>query len=140
MAVRQDDMWGYMNGEGTVMIDFQFDNIWATSGVHSGMYGYIFSEGFANVVVGGKWGFIDTSGIIVIPPMFDEARPFDGGVAAVRQDRLWGFINARGEMISDFQFDGTSFRIYDMIRVWNEEERATHYFNMTYGIIVRPDL
>jgi hypothetical protein len=33
------------------------------------------------IVNGGKWGFIDTQGQIIIPPKFDEVKPFYSGVA-----------------------------------------------------------
>lgn len=69
-----------------------------------------FSEGLA--VVGSKlgerhtgWGYIDVSGKVVIQPKYERARSFSGGLAAVRQDGKWGFINQSGELIISFSFD-----------------------------------
>jgi hypothetical protein len=49
-----------------------------------------FSEGLAAVNVGGdwtggggKWGYIDRSGTLVIPAQFDFAEDFSGGLALV---------------------------------------------------------
>jgi hypothetical protein len=104
------------------------------------MHGYTFSEGFANVLVGRRWGFIDTGGDMVIPAVFEDSRPFCGGVAAVKQDGLWGFVNSDGEMVLIPQFDSVSDRINNMVRVWSERERATFYFNIDEGTIISPTL
>jgi hypothetical protein len=47
---------------------------------------------------GTRWGYIDENGDTLIPPQFDEARPFIGGLAAVRIDDKWGFVNRLGEL------------------------------------------
>ena len=45
--------------------------------------GHMFSEGLASVNVNGKWGYVDKIGQYAIPPTFDSAMPFCGGVATV---------------------------------------------------------
>lgn len=40
-------------------------------------------EGLANVLIDGKWGYIDETGKIVIEPKYDYATSFGGGVALV---------------------------------------------------------
>jgi len=53
-----------------------------------------FSEGLAAVRVGGKWGYIDRSGKMVIPPRFLRAEPFRGGLAVVdTSQRLFAYWN-----------------------------------------------
>lgn len=57
-----------------------------------------YSEGLAAVQSpSGKWGFIDGQQQWVIPPRFDDAKPFQGDRAAVKQNGKWGFINRRGD-------------------------------------------
>lgn len=51
---------------------------------------------FAAVKKDGKWGYIDTSGKMVIQNIFNDARAFGEGVAAVRMANLWGYVNSRG--------------------------------------------
>lgn len=51
---------------------------------------------FAAVKKDGKWGFIDTSGKMVIQNIFNDAKGFSEGVANVRMANLWGFINSKG--------------------------------------------
>jgi hypothetical protein len=50
-------------------------------------------------------GFINTYGHQVIPPFFDEARPFSEGLAAVKLGGKWGYISARGACVITPQFD-----------------------------------
>ncbi len=45
------------------------------------------------VLLNGKWGYINTSGNMVIEPRFDEARAFSDGFAAVRQGTNWGYVS-----------------------------------------------
>jgi len=46
---------------------------------------------------GGKWGFIDTSGNLIIPAEleYDLVYPVVDGMAAVRRDGKWGFVAVR---------------------------------------------
>jgi len=53
---------------------------------------------------GYRWGFIDTTGELVIPAMFDEVSRFSEGKAAVNQDGLWGYIDTSGKLIIKPQF------------------------------------
>jgi len=55
--------------------------------------------------VGEKWGFCDKNRNIKIPLLFDEARPFCEGIAAIRVDDLWGFIDAEGKKICDCKYN-----------------------------------
>jgi len=51
-----------------------------------------FSNGLAPVSVGGKWGFIDRSGKIMIAPSYEDALSFSGHLAAVKQGDYWGYL------------------------------------------------
>lgn len=64
-----------------------------------------FSEGLAAVlmsVVGqpdGRWGFIDARGAVVIPPGYDQVRPFANGLAAAQREGHWGYIDQHGRWV-----------------------------------------
>jgi hypothetical protein len=47
----------------------------------------------------GKWGFIDDTGVKVIPCRFDYVMPFSEGLAGIQVDSLWGFIDEAGEIV-----------------------------------------
>lgn len=65
----------------------------------------------------GKFGFIDTSGNLVIPAIYDDARDFSEGLAAVNiggssdeeglliEGGKWGYIDKSGQTVIDFHFD-----------------------------------
>ncbi len=57
------------------------------------------SKGLARVKKNGKWGYVDGSGTVVIPPRFDYARDFTGGTARVRIGSREAAIDRRGNVL-----------------------------------------
>ena len=53
----------------------------------------------------GKAGYIDTSGNIAIQFKFDGAASFSEGLASVKLNGQWGYINADGETVIEPSFD-----------------------------------
>ena len=47
----------------------------------------------------GKWGYIDTTGTMVIEPQFDHAARFSDSLARVRNGATVAFINADGQVV-----------------------------------------
>lgn len=65
-----------------------------------------FHEGFAAVNVGGKWGFVDTAGKLVVEPQFTEtAGFFSQGLAAVKVGEKWGYADSSGRLVIEPQFE-----------------------------------
>jgi len=64
-----------------------------------------FSEGYAAVKRGKKWGYINVKGEEIIPCSFDYADIFSEGLAAVSKDGKWGYINTKGEEIIPCSYD-----------------------------------
>ena len=52
----------------------------------------------------GKWGFQDAEGRWAIKPQFDDAEPFDGGLAKARRGELWGIVMPSGKWLFLPQF------------------------------------
>jgi hypothetical protein len=93
-----------------------------------------FEEGLAGVKIGEVWGFIDSSGKVVIPPRFADGSHFSEGLAAVREaNGLYGYIDASGRYLirpaysvaGDFvdglapaSADGTKFGYIDKSGAW----------------------
>lgn len=69
---------------------------------------YDFSEGFATVKRGGKWGLINKNGELLIPFQYDYMLPFSKGLSAVRRAGKWGFIDAAGAERIAIQYDKVS--------------------------------
>ena len=63
-------------------------------------------EDIAAVLLGEKWGYINTSGAWVVEPKFDEARDFaSNGLARVKLGEKWGYINSSGAWVVEPKFD-----------------------------------
>jgi len=54
---------------------------------------------------GGKWGFIDRAGEVVIDPRFQAADAFHEGLAAVKVGDKWGYIDKTGKVVIEPGFD-----------------------------------
>ena len=53
---------------------------------------------------GGKFGFVDQWGVMVIPCKYDDAHIFSEGLASVKLKDQWGFINTKGQEVVPIQF------------------------------------
>lgn len=51
------------------------------------------------VLQGGRWGYIDRRGNVVIPPRFGRAEPFSEGLAAVELDGKLGYVDRSGALV-----------------------------------------
>lgn len=63
------------------------------------------SDSLLPILKGGKWGYVDRSGSLVIPPQFDHADRFAGGVALVSQGSKWGYVDVHGRIVAEPHFD-----------------------------------
>lgn len=46
-----------------------------------------------------QWGYIDSTGTLMIPPLFDEAFDFREGLGLVKVRGLWGYVDASGNLV-----------------------------------------
>jgi hypothetical protein len=53
---------------------------------------------------GALWGFIDATGKTAIQPKFEDAEPFENGVAPVKLGGRWGYVRADGTTETAFTF------------------------------------
>lgn len=56
-------------------------------------------NGIMRVRLNHKWGFIDTTGNVIVAPKYNEVTNFSSGVARVRIGQRWGLIDATGTII-----------------------------------------
>jgi len=65
--------------------------------------------GYGTYGKGGKWGFMDTKGKVVVPPMYDYAfGDFNDGLAMVTVGDQRGYITPRNEFVIPTQYDEAS--------------------------------
>jgi hypothetical protein len=66
-------------------------------------------DSFVVTQVGDKYGYADTKGVIKpIPAQFDNAYDFFDGLAAVRMNNKWGYIDKTGNPVIPLQFNSAS--------------------------------
>lgn len=125
-AVEIDDKWGYIDIYGNEVIPCQYKSAgsysegfaWVTGREGYGQKEYLidldgnvicggydiayeFSNGLAAVESDDKWGYINTSGEVVIPFQWDGASWFDSenGTASVSLDGEWYRIDSDGNIV-----------------------------------------
>jgi hypothetical protein len=72
---------------------------WAVIDYYQTAKPWSFSEGLAAVNKLGKWGYVDKTGKLVIPPLFRVAHNFHGGLALVMVGDRIGYINKMGRYV-----------------------------------------
>jgi hypothetical protein len=62
-------------------------------------------EGLLAITKKGKSGFIDTTGVMRIPTIYEDVKLFEEGLAAVKLNDKWGFINSKGNTLISHQYE-----------------------------------
>jgi hypothetical protein len=106
--VKKNGLWGYVDHNGNVKIDFQF------------LYANIFQNNFAVVETSDGCKYIDKDGNFVFDKTFDDACMFDRDVALVMKDDLYGFINSSGDLICDYEYTNLEFPTFSEAPTSNE--------------------
>ena len=77
---------------------------------------------------GGKWGYIDGYGKVIIPLEYEEVGNFSEGLAAVRKDNKWGYINLKNEVVIPIEFTNIGVSSF-------KNGVATYYTDSGIGLI-----
>ena len=64
-----------------------------------------FNNGLAKVKKDHKWGFIDTTGALIVPLKYNEVENFNDGLARVRSGQKWGLVDVTGRVVIKPTFD-----------------------------------
>ena len=57
------------------------------------------------VLKNGKWGYMNLKGGLMVPAEYDDAGPFQDGLAVVSKEDLFGIIDKKNQRIVDFQYN-----------------------------------
>ncbi|HZG17924.1 MAG TPA: SEL1-like repeat protein [Candidatus Bathyarchaeia archaeon] len=92
----ENGLWGLKDKAGKVLLHSQFDEF----------YGFG-PENLAVVVKAGKYGYVNQSGKIVIPLVWDDAYDFEYGssLAIVKQNDTFGLIDINGNIVIPTQYE-----------------------------------
>jgi WG containing repeat len=92
LEVRRQNLHGLIDRKGREVVPLRYENLYV-------------GEGRIRAKLGGKWGFLDTTGKIVIPFDYEVAGDFDQGLACVIVGSRTGFIDRDGRMAIAPQYD-----------------------------------
>lgn len=104
-ASGEEEVYATQSKEAEKIDGSDFAVRWLKKGYHQPNYGMYFSDGLIPICKGDKWGYMDKSGRIVIPLMYDEAHEFSEGIAAVKLDQKYGGINWWNEVVIPMEYD-----------------------------------
>jgi hypothetical protein len=96
----------------------------------------LFSEGLLPIKYKNLYGFINTAGEEVLPPIYDEAKKFSEGLAPVRMGELWGVINKQGRLVVPFLYD--NIHNFEHGQAIIESKRSFGMIDQTGKQIVKP--
>ncbi|ELP32032.1 WG repeat-containing protein [Rhodopirellula baltica] len=98
IAVVTDNRWGVSDRRGNLLVQQKYN---FTGDLQFGRRRYYDGAAKPGTLVGGKYGFLDADGEIVIPARYDGALDFVGDAAMVtvgqRRDAKLGWIDGNGE-------------------------------------------
>jgi hypothetical protein len=136
--VRREKGWAYIDKRGGVVIDLPAECVAA----------YAFSDGRGLVwyeyqatrpgepEFDDKYGFVATSGELVIGVGFDWAAPFSEGLAVVEKEGKFGYIDPEGEFVIEPRYEAArsfSDGLGGVQTVWGEPWR---YLDRTGAVVV----
>ncbi len=161
-AVKQNGKWALINSSMEMITDFIFEdvvrdeyNACINNGVifvkkngkyymcgangaklsetaFDDVYPFVANEPAA-VCIDGKWGYVDSTGNMVIEPQYENAKSFSIGMGAVCKDGLWGYINASNEVRMEYQFvDCIPFSLNGMTAICEEDGTWTYIKLLAY--------
>lgn len=67
------------------------------------------ADGLIAFKSGGKWGFVNTKGEIVIEAQYENAKSFSNGLAAICKDGKWGFIDKDNRNVVECVFANADY-------------------------------
>jgi hypothetical protein len=110
-----------------------------------GQWGFINSEGLAGVLIDSAWGFIDTTGKIIIKPKFYRVAEFSNGLCnvTIKKDTIFqnAFIRTDGSIafisdyrnISPFAYGRATVEINDEVCVIDTSGKIVFNTHYPYG-------
>ncbi|MBR6869603.1 MAG: WG repeat-containing protein [Bacteroidales bacterium] len=124
-SVKDNGKYGYINYKGDRVVPCKYENARDT-----------FSEGLAAVVWNHKVGFIDKTGSVRIPFVFEYSEfdfnfyqyglaKFSEDLCAMTSNRKFGYIDKRGETVIPFEYDGAGTFQYGCAVVYKASGNIT---------------
>lgn len=159
-AYNKDGLWGYINKDGSVFLEARyrlvetFSEGYAVAQDLNDKYHIIrgdgtptadslsyqrinkFSSGRALVSDGQRYGYIDPTGHLILPMIYDMAEDFKDGHAIVSTSGKVGMIDSTGQTVIGFTYDKLWHASADRIRY--QVGKKYGFLNSKYDVDVMP--
>jgi hypothetical protein len=86
----------------------------------------------------GQWGYIDTTGTMVIEPQFDHAARFSDSLARVQNGSTTAFINAGGQVVLEPEVDSVGHFSNGLAPARRTEDGPFGYVNKSGAFTIEP--
>lgn len=102
LAVKKDGLWGFVDEDGNVIIDFLYDpydveTFDYITEVLTFEYVYTATNGYIAVLQNGKWGLIDTEGNVVVETAYDGISQVNpDGMFWLKENGSWSLYKLNG--------------------------------------------
>lgn len=93
-------------------------------------YDQLFRKNAHLICEGCEWGFMDTSGQVVVRPQYTFVEPMSKEVGMVKKGDKWGMVNRGGDQLIPCEYDGVAFlenTDQKIVKVYKQEPK--------YGLI-----
>lgn len=93
-------------------------------------------------VEGGKWGYVDSTGKILVEPQYDAEKISAQKTGIVKKEKKWGLIDMTNTNILPFAFDGLNYMYTNdgmFVQAQNNDLRFG-YIDSKGNIVIAPDL
>ena len=99
-AVKKNNKWAIRNYSRELLTDFKYDDIKYDENLICSYSSLIFA------LEKGKYYIINSKGKKISNTGYDDAKAFsEDGIAPVKLNGKWGFIDSEGELLIDFQYE-----------------------------------
>lgn len=89
----EEELWGLIDLDNNIIIPLEYEHVGRCV------------EGICTITKNKKWGFFDVEkGKIVIEPAYEWANNFENGIAPVKKNGFYAYINRKGELVTPFQY------------------------------------
>jgi hypothetical protein len=96
---------------------------------------FLFNEGVGVVFYKQHYGYIDTTGKIIVSPVYDHAEPFSLGRGAVKHQEFYGYVNRNGKEVIALKYVTASpFGANGLARVSIAEQTRSEEQTYQYDI------
>jgi len=92
--IKKDKKWGLMNAEGRLVQQPVYDAI-----------GEFKQFGYATMQRKGMVGLLNSEGVEIVPPKFEDLKPLDSTLISVMESGQWKVINLQGKVILPIGYD-----------------------------------